>query len=87
MKHVDTLKETLSRQNITMETFDVSTGSNKNGFGSNGQSQANWQELARQQQNAAWNTSGGYRVSDTPEISQRPLYQASTEHSMVDVHF
>jgi flagellar hook-length control protein FliK len=87
MKHADTLKETLSRQNITMETFDVSTGSNKNGFGSNGQSQANWQELARQQQNSAWNASGGYRINDVPEIPQRPLYQASTEHSMVDVHF
>jgi len=87
IKHSDTLKEALARQNIAMETFDVSTGNGGNGAASYGQDQRGWQELTRQQQNAAWNTSGGYRVSDAPEMPQRPLYQASARHSMVDVHF
>ncbi|NVN89781.1 MAG: flagellar hook-length control protein FliK [Desulfuromonadales bacterium] len=85
MKHSDTLKETLARQNITMESFDVSTGSNKNGASPHGQ--GDWQELTRQQQHAAWNTSRGYRVSETPDVPRTPLYQTSIEHSMVDVHF
>jgi len=87
IKHSDTLKEALARQNIAMETFDVSTGNGRNGAASYGQGQRGWQELTQRQQNAAWNTSGSYRVSDAPEIPQRPLYQASARHSMVDVHF
>ena len=87
IKHSDTLKETLARQNISMETFDVSTGSDRNGSPSHSQGQSNWQELARQQRNNAWNISGGYRVSDTPETPQKTLYQPSSEHSMVDVLF
>jgi flagellar hook-length control protein FliK len=85
IKHSDALKETLARQNITMEAFDVSTGSNKNGASPQGQGE--WQELTRQQQHAAWNTSRGYRVSETPELLRTTLYQPSSEHSMVDVHF
>jgi len=87
IKHSDTLKEALARQNIAMETFDVSTGNGRNGAASYGQGQRGWQELTQRQQNAAWNTSGSHRVSDAPEIPQRPLYQASARHSMVDVHF
>ncbi len=87
IKHSDTLKEALARQNISMETFDVSTGNGRNGTASYGQGQRGWQELTQRQQNAAWNTSGSYRDSDAPEIQQRPLYQASARHSMVDVHF
>ena len=85
IKHSDALKETLARQNITMESFDVSTGSNKSGTSPQGHGE--WQELTRQQQHAAWNASRGYRVSETTELSRAPLYQVSSEHSMVDVHF
>lgn len=87
IKYSDTLKESLASQNITMETFDVSTGNNRNGAGSYGQNQAGWQELAHQRQQAAWRSSGGYRLSDTPEVPKNPMYLASTEHSMLDVHF
>jgi flagellar hook-length control protein FliK len=85
MKHSDSLKETLARQNITMESFDVSTGSNRQGATSQGQ--ADWRELARQRQYNAWAPNGGYKLDTVPEMPIRPVYQASTAHSMVDVHF
>lgn len=86
IKHSDTLKETLARQNISMEAFDVSTGSN--GKGSTSYGNGDWRELARQQQQKmAWNFSGGYRTDDALENSQSPIYRAPVEHSMVDVHF
>jgi len=85
MKHSDSLKETLARQNITMESFDVSTGSNRQGATSQGQ--ADWRELTRQRQYNAWAPNGGYRLDTVPEMPLRPVYQASTAHSMVDVHF
>lgn len=87
IKHSDTLKESLASQNITMESFDVSTGSNRNGSPSYGQNHAEWQELARQRQDAAWQSSGGYRQTSTPAILKNPVYLASAEHSMLDVHF
>jgi flagellar hook-length control protein FliK len=88
IKHSDTLKESLANQNIKMETFDVSTGSNRNGAPSYGQGQADWQELARQrQQQAALHSSGGYHQSDTAVIPNKAVYLASEEHSMLDVHF
>jgi flagellar hook-length control protein FliK len=87
IKHSDTLKESLASQNITMETFDVSTGNNGNGAGSYGQRHADWQELARQRQNAAWHSSGGYRLSSAPEISKKTVYMALADCSMLDVHF
>jgi flagellar hook-length control protein FliK len=87
IKHSDTLKESLASQNITMDTFDVSTGNNRNGAASYGQSQADWQELARQRQHGAWQSSGGYRISNATEIPKSQIYLASSEHSMLDVHF
>jgi flagellar hook-length control protein FliK len=87
IKHSDTLKESLASQNITMETFDVSTGSNRNGAPSYGQGQTDWQELSRQrQQQAALHSSGGYHLSDTV-IPTKATYLAPEEHSMLDVHF
>jgi flagellar hook-length control protein FliK len=85
MKHSDTLKESLARQNISMESFDVSTGSNR--FGSASQGQGDWRELARQRQSNVWTSAGGYRLDTVPEVPLRPLYQASATHSMVDMHF
>jgi flagellar hook-length control protein FliK len=87
LKHSDTLKESLARQNITMESFDVSTGGNKFGTASQNQSQGDWRELARQRQYSAWASAGGYNLGDVPDIQQLPVYQASTAHSMVDVHY
>jgi flagellar hook-length control protein FliK len=87
MKHCDTLKESLARQNITMETFDVSTSGNKFGAASQNQAQGDWRELARQRQYNAWASAGGYNLGDVQEIPQVPVYQASTAHSMVDVHY
>lgn len=89
MKHSDSLKESLARQNITMESFDVSTGSNRYGSASHGQGQgqSDWRELARQRQSNAWASAGGYRLDTVPDVPPKPLYQASATHSMVDVHF
>jgi flagellar hook-length control protein FliK len=87
MKHADSLKESLARQNITMESFDVSTGSNKYGSASQGQGQGDWRELARQRQSNAWVSAGGYRLDTVPDVPLKPLYHASATHSMVDVHF
>jgi hypothetical protein len=86
LQHTDSLKESLARQNISMESFDVTT--NGRGAGNPGQGQqGDWRELARQKQNNAWMPADGYRLPDTSALSGQLAYQASSEHGMVDLHF
>lgn len=87
LKHSDTLKESLASQSITMDKFDVSTNSGRNGMPFHGQGQAGWQELMRQKQQGVLHASGGYRLNTTPNIPEGQVYLASGEHSMLDVHF
>jgi hypothetical protein len=84
MQHTDALKESLSRQNIKMESFEVTTGGNSTT--DNGRGQGDWRELAQQKQQNAWMPNGGYRTAQqaAPAIA---AYQAKSEHTMVDLHF
>jgi len=56
----DSLKETLAKQNIKMDSFNVTTGGSgqESLFGGNGRNQGVWQEMARSRQPASWQLSG-----------------------------
>jgi len=83
LKHTESLKETLAKQNITVESFNVATGSNSS---SSGRDQSDWRELAKQRQQApAW-MNNNYQSNETP-LPQALVYQAKSAYSMVDVHF
>ena len=84
MQHTDALKESLSRQNIKMESFDVTTGGNSST--DSGRSQGDWRELAQQRQHNAWMPNGGYRVA-TQAVPAAAAYRIKSEHSMVDLHY
>jgi hypothetical protein len=88
MQHADTLKETLARQNITMESFDVTTGGK--GSGNNqGQNQNAWQELAKkQQQQQLWTSPRGYTTTAQADLpSGAAAYQSQKGRSMLDIHY
>lgn len=84
MQHTDSLKESLSRQNIKMESFDVTTGGNSHADG--GRNQNDWRELAQQRQQKSWLPEGGYRLPKevVPAVT---AYQAKSQHTMVDLHY
>jgi flagellar hook-length control protein FliK len=84
MQHTDALKESLSRQNIKMESFEVTTGGNSTADG--GRGQGDWRELAQQRQQTVWMPDGGYRLAKqaAPAIA---AYQVKSEHTMLDLHF
>ena len=84
MQHTDALKESLARQNIKMESFDVTTGGNSSAEG--GRSQADWRELAQRRQQNAWMPEGGYRLAQQA-VPTLATYQRKSEHTMVDLHY
>ncbi|KAB0671646.1 hypothetical protein F6V30_03460 [Oryzomonas sagensis] len=89
LQNTDSLKESLARQNISMESFDVSTAG-RGGAGNPGQGQQQnaWREFAEQKQQNAWLSSGGYRLPDTATaVSSQLAYQTPSRHTMVDLHF
>lgn len=86
VQHTDALKESLARQNITMESFDVTTGGK--GSGNQGQNQNAWRELAKQQeQQQAWAAPRGYQVAHADLPSGQGVYQGSQGQSMLDIHY
>lgn len=86
LQNTGSLKESLARQNISMESFDVSTGGR--GAGNSGQGQQNdWRGFAQQKQQGAWQSSGGYNLPDAAAVASQPAYQAPSQHAMVDLHF
>ncbi|KAB0667186.1 flagellar hook-length control protein FliK [Oryzomonas japonica] len=89
LQNTDSLKESLARQNISMESFDVTTAG-RGGAGNPGQGQQQnaWREFAEQKQQNAWLSSGGYRLPDTATaVSSQLAYQTPSQHTMVDLHF
>ncbi len=84
MQNTDLLKESLSRQNIKMESFDVTTGGNSTT--DSGRGQGDWRELAQRRQQNLWMPEGGYRLAKqaAPAVA---AYQTKSQHTMVDVHF
>ena len=86
LQHVDTLKETLARQNITMESFDVTTGGK--GSGNQGQNQNAWRELTKQQQQQQlWTSPRGYTTAQADLPSEQALQQRRQGQSMLDIHY
>jgi flagellar hook-length control protein FliK len=87
LQHVDSLKESLSRQNISIDKFNVTTGG---GGGAGNQANHNaqaWSQLAQSRQAPQWLLSGGYRTPLVETVPLTPMYVAQTEHAMVDLHF
>jgi flagellar hook-length control protein FliK len=87
LQNTDSLKESLARQNIRMESFDVTTGGRGAGNPGQGQQQNDWREFAQQKQQSAWMSSGGYRLPDTTTAPGQLAYQTPSQHTMVDLHF
>jgi len=87
LQNTGSLKESLARQNISMESFDVTTDSRGAGNYGQGQQQNGWREFAQQRQQNAWMSSGGYRLPDTTTVPGKLAYQTPSQHSMVDLHF
>ncbi|OHB25267.1 MAG: hypothetical protein A2X79_00675 [Desulfuromonadaceae bacterium GWB2_53_15] len=83
LKHSESLRETLAKQNITMESFNVVTSGGQRGFEQNDRG---WKQLAQQQFMAG--TSSGYRYK-IPEVDLAvvPQYGTSKQYAMVDVHY
>jgi len=86
LQHADSLKESLARQNISMDKFEVSTGGGNSGNQGNN-AQGEWRELARNRQSQQWLASGGYRTPPAGENHSKPVYFAGTEHARLDLHF
>jgi flagellar hook-length control protein FliK len=84
IQNSDTLKDSLAKQNIKMDSFDVSTGSNNSGFGGRGHN--DWRELAQNRQSLHWQQSGGYNVPKAV-IPTKLAYNPQAEYGMLDVHF
>ncbi|MBC7963451.1 MAG: flagellar hook-length control protein FliK [Steroidobacteraceae bacterium] len=83
MQHSESLKESLARQNISIESFDVTTGGK--GSGNQGQNQNAWRELAKQQQN--WATPHGYNTARADVPPGKTAYQSQQGHSTLDIHY
>jgi len=84
VQHTEALKESLARQNITMESFDVTTGGK--GSGNQGQNQNAWRELAKQQQQS-WISPRGYQVARADLPSGHAGGQRQQGQSMLDIHY
>lgn len=85
LQHADMLKDSLARQNISMDKFEVTTGGGGGNQGNNAQGE--WRELARNRQSQQWLASGGYHTRTAGEIQKPPAYLARPEHAVLDLHF
>lgn len=85
LQHTDALKESLARQNITMESFDVTTGGK--GSGNQGQNHNAWRELERQQQQQQfWTSTRGYHTAQADPLPAQ-VYQRQQGQAMLDIHY
>jgi flagellar hook-length control protein FliK len=87
LQNTGSLKESLARQNISMESFDVTTGGRGAGNSGQGQQQSDWRGFAQQKQQNAWMSSGGYRLPEATTVPGQSAYQTPSQHAMVDLHF
>lgn len=84
--NADALKESLARQNITMESFDVTTGENGRGSENWGENLNAWQELANRQQEQFWTSNRGFQTAQTV-IAPKAAYKKQPGYSMLDIHY
>jgi flagellar hook-length control protein FliK len=88
LQHADSLKDSLARQNITMESFDVT--SNGRGSGNPGDNNQNaWRELAKQQQQQQfWSSvTGGTLAPQAEVLPGQSLELTSDGRSRLDIHY
>lgn len=86
-QHTDSLKESLARQNISMESFDVTTGGKGSG-NQNQQNQQAWRELVKQQQlQQFWTSPRGYNMAQADLPAEQMAYQKPLMDSMLDIHY
>lgn len=86
LQHSDSLKESLARQNIAVESFDVTA--NGRGSGNSGHNQDAWKELARQkQQQHFWTSNSGYHPAPLESQTNPLAYRAGNEQAMLDIHY
>lgn len=83
--HAEALKESLARQNITVESFDVTT--NGKGSGNQGQNQNAWRELAKQQEQESWMAPRGYQTARADLPTGQRVYQRQQGEKMLDIHY
>ena len=84
----DSLKETLAKQNIKMDSFDVSTGSNGQDSlaGKNSRNLGEWQEMARNRQANQW-LQGGYNIPAVAAADNAIAMASYRSNGLVDGHF
>jgi flagellar hook-length control protein FliK len=87
LQNSDTLKDALARQNIKMDSFNVSSGSNGDDglAGRDGRNQNEWQELTRNRQATKWLQSEYNLPKDF--IPEKLAYNQQAEYGMLNVHF
>ncbi|HEY3308100.1 MAG TPA: flagellar hook-length control protein FliK [Desulfuromonadaceae bacterium] len=84
MQHSESLKESLSRQNIKMESFEVVTSGGQRGFEQNDKG---WKQLAQQQFVARAPAYGSRYAIPEANTVVLPHYGKSQQYAMVDVHY
>ena len=84
MQQSENLKESLARQNVNMDSFDVVMSGGERGFEQNNRG---WKQLA-QQQFMAGTSDGAYR-NQVPDLDTDvvPRYGTQKQYAMVDVHY
>ena len=87
LQNSDTLKESLAKQNIKMDSFSVSSSNSGNDSlaGRNARNQNEWQELARNRQANEWLQSGYNLPKDF--IPEKLAYNQQIEYGMLNVHY
>ena len=84
LQNSDALKDSLAKQNIKMDSFDVTTGGNNSEFG--GRNQNEWREVAQNRQSRQWQQAGGYNLPKDA-LPQKMAYNRPAEYGVLDVHF
>lgn len=87
-QNTDSLRETLAKQNIKMDTFDVSTGSNgqDNLAGRNSRNLGEWQEMARNRQANQW-LQGGYNIPAVAAADNVTAVASYRSNGLIDGHY
>ncbi len=84
LQNSDALKDSLAKQNIKMDSFDVTTGGNSSGFGARNQNE--WREVAQNRQSHQWQHAGGYNLPKD-FVPEKSAYNRPAEYGMLDVHY
>lgn len=84
MQYADSLKESLSRQNINLDSFEVT--SQDRGSGGFARGRDEWRQFSANQNNL-WLSGAGYVVPKALAAQLPSDYGGITNNSMIDLHF